>query len=117
MKIAKIIRIMKFFTSSLFFVKSGGNPAFRVIMPTLWGASPHGLGKNWAPQARAARVGGPFRHAGARQQLGANTLIAIAINSRHPKMLFTSVSRRVMPVKAGGDRRIDSDKELLVPVD
>ena len=45
MKIAIIIGIMKSFTSVPLPVKTGDNPALRVIIPTLWGASPHGLGK------------------------------------------------------------------------
>jgi hypothetical protein len=54
MKIPKIIGIMKSFTSVPLNVQTGDNPALRVIIPTLWGASPHGLGK----RVRAARVGG-----------------------------------------------------------
>lgn len=41
MKIPKIIDIMKIFTSSALLVKTGDNPVLRVIIPTLWGASPH----------------------------------------------------------------------------
>ena len=45
MKIAKIINIMKFFTSCAVSGKIDHNPPLRVILPTLWGASPHGLGE------------------------------------------------------------------------
>jgi hypothetical protein len=45
MKIAKIINIMKFITSSPLPVGTGDNPSLRVIIPTVWGASPHVLGK------------------------------------------------------------------------
>jgi len=67
MKIAKIIDIMKFFTSSLFFVNKGDNPALRVIIPTLWGASPHVLGKKLGPEAGAEGIRRAFWHAGARK--------------------------------------------------
>lgn len=43
MKIAIIIDIMKSFTSSSLPVRTEDNPALRVIIPYLWGASPHGL--------------------------------------------------------------------------
>ena len=74
MKIAKIIDIMKFFTSFPHTAKSGSNPALRVIIPTLWGASPHGLGKRVDDAAPAARVGGASWHAGTRPKQGANRL-------------------------------------------
>jgi hypothetical protein len=44
MKIAKIIDIMKSFTSFLLPFQTRDTPAPRVILPTLWGASPHLLG-------------------------------------------------------------------------
>ena len=54
MKIAKIIDIMKSFTSFPLSVKTGDNPALQVIIPTLWGASPHLLGEEFG-------VAGPCR--------------------------------------------------------
>ena len=64
MKIAKIIDIMKSFTSFPLPVQTGDNPALRVILPTLWGASPHVLGKRvgrrgLGPQESAAPSGTP----------------------------------------------------------
>jgi hypothetical protein len=44
MKIAKIIKIMKFFTSFPLPFQTADIPAPRVIPPTWWGASPHLLG-------------------------------------------------------------------------
>jgi hypothetical protein len=51
MKIAKIIDIMKSFTSSALPVRTEDNPALRVIIPTLWGASPHELRKKGGRQS------------------------------------------------------------------
>jgi hypothetical protein len=64
MKIAKIIDIMKTFTSSPFPVRTADNPALRGILPTLWGASPHGLKtrverRELGPQEPAAPSGPP----------------------------------------------------------
>ena len=44
MKIAKIIGIMKTFTNFPLPFQTDDTPALRVILPTLWGASPHVLG-------------------------------------------------------------------------
>lgn len=72
MKIAIIIGIMKYFTSFPLPLQTYDIPALRVIIPTLWGALPHVLGKRVDAAARDARVGGAFRHAGARSKQGAN---------------------------------------------
>jgi hypothetical protein len=75
MKIAIIIGIMKSFTSFRLPVKTGDNLGLRVIIPTLWGASPHGLGKRvghrgLVPKESAAPSGTPDP----RQEQGANRL-------------------------------------------
>ena len=44
MKITKIIGIMKTFTNFSLSFQADDTPAPRVILPTLWGASPHLLG-------------------------------------------------------------------------
>ena len=49
MKIAKIISIMKTFTSYPLPRSSFPMLALRVILPSLWGASPHALGKKVGP--------------------------------------------------------------------
>ena len=64
MKIAKIIGIMKTFTNFPLPFQAYDTPALRVILPTLWGASPHLLGgRAWrgAPWRKSLRPVLPWR--------------------------------------------------------
>ena len=56
MKITKIIGIMKAFTNLRLPFQTDDTPALRVILPTLWGASPHVLGDRVGRRGRLAKV-------------------------------------------------------------
>jgi hypothetical protein len=105
MKIAKIIDIMKLFTSSLLSVKTTGIPVLRVIIPYLWGTSPHVLGKNVGPRARAARVGGAFRHAdsgGRKAPTAPHTNDNFLTDTTRDEKWLVLVGRRPWPPLAAG---------------
>ena len=64
MKITKIIGIMKTFTNFSLPFQADDTPAIRVILPTLWGTSPHVLGNRvgrggLVPKESAVRPGTP----------------------------------------------------------
>ena len=88
MKIAKIIAIMKIFTSFPLPFQTADIPAPRVIPPTRWGASPHLLGgRGWCGAPALLGAGGLIPLAGNRAGPAAAGRNRVAVRLREPEYL------------------------------